>query len=228
MGLILTKSESKVYERENFIEYNYLMSSKTGWLVLAALLFVGVIKTVADWKQWRYEETAKFGQGWGDRRAESMALDGLYQNTLAGVRIKYPAVWTATNAPQFATHPEGVRLADKVAMGSREQVAEIKPYVTILVERGTLSLSDWADREVARIQKEGYSLRQERDYINTDKVNLVVLTWEEGEGGQKGIRRRAAALKENVFVIIESDLPAADENKYSRTIEEMWRSLVLL
>ena len=168
-------------------------------LVISLLLIVGVGFTLWDYKNWRWEETHKFGQG-GSATSEflpAMKLEGVFSNRIRGVRIKYPKSW------------------DVGEMEFREPFGRAK--VAIRVKKDTANLSDIADSLAGGVTAE-------RDYIDAQGLAITILTWT----GDKEVRQVALAKKGDRLVTIEVTCESGAWKIFSKTFEAMYRTLVLL
>ena len=135
-------------------------------MVIGLLLIAGVGFTLWDYKNWRWEETHKFGQG-GQATSEflpAMKLEGVFSNRIRGVRIKYPKSW------------------DVGEMEFREPFGRAK--VSIKVKKDTANLSDIADSKA-------FGVTRERDYLDANGLAVIILTWD----GESQVKQVALAKK---------------------------------
>lgn len=168
-------------------------------LVIGLLLIAGVGFTLWDYKNWRWEETHKFGQG-GQATSEflpAMKLEGVFSNRIRGVRIKYPKSW------------------DVGEMEFREPFGRAK--VSIKVKKDTANLSDIADSKA-------FGVTRERDYLDANGLAVTILTWD----GESQVKQVALAKKGDRLVMIEIICESGAWKIFSKTFEAMYRTLVVL
>lgn len=168
-------------------------------LVIGLLLIAGVGFTLWDYKNWRWEETHKFGQG-GQATSEflpAMKLEGVFSNRIRGVRIKYPKSW------------------DVGEMEFREPFGRAK--VSIKVKKDTANLSDIADSKA-------FGVTRERDYLDANGLAVIILTWD----GESQVKQVALAKKGDRLVMIEIICESGAWKIFSKTFEAMYRTLVVL
>jgi hypothetical protein len=58
------------------------------WGVLVLVIFVGLVVTVIDYREWRRLETQNFGQGWKDLKLDAQILDKDIVDNQLGIRYK--------------------------------------------------------------------------------------------------------------------------------------------
>lgn len=92
-----------------------------------------------------------------------------------------------------------------------------KAKIRVTVEKDTRDLPVIADEMAGGIT-------QERNYINTESANLVVLTWK----GVSETKQVAIAKKGDRLYKIEVTCESGIWKSWSATFEEVYRSLVLL
>ncbi len=97
------------------------------------------------------------------------------------------------------------------------QDREAKAKIKVIVEKDIRDLSVIADEMAGGIT-------QERNYINTESVSLVILTW----AGARETKQVALAKKEDRLYKIEVTCENGIWKSWSATFEEVYRSLVLL
>ncbi len=168
-------------------------------LIIFALVAMGMIFTIWDWRQWRIEETKNFGQGWEENKGVGPAqkLAGVYTNKLLRFRIKYPRNWEA----------EGMTFSEPFG----------RAKIAVTVKRDSRDLPVIADEMAGGIT-------QERNYINTELVSLVVLTWK----GARETKQVVLAKKEDRLYKIEVTCESGIWKAWEATFEEVYRSLILL
>lgn len=178
-------------------------------IIITLLLLAGIGYSVWDYKKWRWEETRAFGKG-PEESAKSEVLSTkliIYQNGVVGIRIKYPEGFKINENPKFEVLNPKQKFEDVVRMGERVEVVNFGDKVKINVERTDLGLSDASDRETGRIE-----LARERDYINTEKLSITILTWAQGQRALAKIGEKLIVIDSQVdqklfFEILKSLVP---------------------
>jgi len=202
------------------------------WQVgLWILIVVGVGVTLVDYKKWRWEETRRFGHGYEEQLEPAVPLTKVYQNDIAGVRVKYPGEWGAEENSKFNLQNSNVivRWEEVLEEEKRELVVQWPGGVRLYIENTDKNLADIADTEVKELESEGASLAGDREYINTDEASLVILTWEEvPETGNLVVWQRAMAQKKGRLVVLEAEMAKTEWLKWKKTLEEIYRSLVII
>ncbi len=182
-------------------------------ILIVVLLAVGIIGSVKEYKQWRVDETSNYGQGplgktnTGDTK---LSADKLYQNDVAGFRIKYPSSWEVVANPKFS---DGKYSLSQIArMDERAEVVLFGGRIRVSVVRNSLNFTDLVDQEARKME-----MVREREYLNTEKVSIVILTWK--QNGRE--RQTAFAHKggDKVFVLEQDGVGGW---------EEVLRSMVIL
>jgi hypothetical protein len=191
----------------------------------AGVVLAGMGLSVArDYRVWKYEETKNFGHG-PKNLSPAKKLDVVYQNDVAKIRIRYPGDWKVTENPVFGESGD-LKLqrswAEILAGGSRLELAKIGS-VGVEVQKAVLGIVEAADAEERGIKQAGKSVG-DRIYINTDKISLVVLTWQDA-----GVQYwRAMGVKSGRMVSIEMNNPIGEWDKYEATYTEMLKTVVII
>lgn len=191
-------------------------------LLLGLLLVIGVGWSVRDYKLWRNAELDKYGHGYGEE-IPPLILGNLYENQFWGVRIRYPGGWIVDEADEFVDLPPKKRQADLLAIGQRKPVVWLGKNVKLSVERVKISLVDLANREEGVIKNKQPEMVKEREYINTEEVNVIYFTWKEG-----GIMHQRAMTSEgDKMIVVDSDTIESEWKSLEPTFREMYKSLVM-
>lgn len=165
-------------------------------ILVLVLLAVGMVGSVNEYRKWRADETSNYGQGpQGEGSGTKLATDKLYQNDVAGFRIKYPASWEIVANPLFADGKNSLSQISR--MDESAEVVNLGGRIRISVLRSSLNFTDLVDREAKKMD-----LVREREYINTEKVSIVILTWK-----QNGRERQTAFVHkgEGKVIVLEQD-----------------------
>ncbi len=171
---------------------------------------VGVAITIVDYVSWRQAEFGRLGQGANVAQPPPpLALTRVYQSDWAGVRWSTPGEWK-------------VNLIDVGQVGQRAEVAGIDggpAQVTVWVEKYEGDLIGAAETETARLP----TLVRERQYLNTDQVHAVILTWVEGDR----IYQRALFTGGQKLVVVEAAAATSAWSAFEPTFWQVYRSVVL-
>ncbi|HBC73123.1 hypothetical protein A2379_00030 [Candidatus Amesbacteria bacterium RIFOXYB1_FULL_47_13] len=191
--------------------------------VLGILLIAGMVFTVWDYRDWKWEETRKYGHGYEDQLAPAVALTRTYQNDLVRVRLKYPEEWEINEISNSA-----LTFEEMVKEGGRVVVAQWPGKMTLSIEKTTRGLPDIADEEVRLLNKAGVNLSKEREYISTQETNMTVLTWEKPNAvRQQEVIQRGLAEKKGRLAVAEAKVSQADWLKWGKTFWEIYRSIII-
>ena len=176
------------------------------WILIGGLVLAGVLFTFWDYRNYRKIETENYGHGPG-AKIVTWKIDRLFQNEIAGVRIKYP---------------EELKLDEKKMIFTGEGVT-----VSLKVQEEKGSLKDWEDKEIAGLAK-NEQMYGERSSENTERVNMTVINLQRFEGDKTFMVSRYLAKKNNKLCILEFTTDLADWEKNEGNFKEMARTLVLL
>ena len=178
-------------------------------MIISLLLLMGIGYSVWDYKKWRWEETHAFGKG-PEEDSRLKTQDSrliIYQNSVVGIRIKYPEGLQISEGSRFKVQGSiKMGFENLVKEGERVEVVSFEDKIKMSVERTDLGLSDASDREARMIE-----LTRELDYINTEKLSITILTW---AGGQRALVKMGEKL-----MVIDSQLD-------QKVFFEMLKSLV--
>jgi hypothetical protein len=195
----------------------YRILKKYWWLVV--LILVGMGLSVMDYKKWKYEETKNYGHG--PDVVKPLELTKLFQNKVAGIRIRYPGEWKLEVNPKFDSLSNSKKTWEDVLIkNKREQVLEIGSF-KLSEEYVSKNFPDVVNDEVKMI---GTPLSRERQYIVTMAGDVVVLTWEK----DGGVWQRAMVARGNRLVIMDVNNNNDEWKKWETTYWEMYKSLVLI
>lgn len=163
---------------------------------MTGLIVIGVGVTLVDYQQWRHAELDRYGQGWSDLNPPAPALTRLYQNLELGIRMRLP------------------------------EKTEVDKILKIGVNTSDIGLTDLVRDEAERIKNEGNKLSRDWEYVNTEKINLTVLTWnEDTAGGGQMTRQLVMAKKANRVLKIEVGIDNGDWGKWENTLLEIYKSV---
>jgi hypothetical protein len=105
----------RIYYHDKIVEMKRIV---IGCFVLAFFVGIGVSYWF-DYRVWRHEETKNYGQGVGGvRRPDPEKLDTVYQNDVAGVRIRHPNKWKAIEDTRLKVSDPKKKLVDIVSRGA--------------------------------------------------------------------------------------------------------------
>ena len=168
-------------------------------LTVGALIVGGMMFTVWDWREWKIAETKDYGHGWAENREVAPAQ-------------KLEGVYTNKLLKFRLKYPSDWKVE---GMTFSEPGGGVKMVVT--VEEDARDLPTIADK-----MAEGVT--QARGYINTDSASLVILTW----GGPRETKQVAIAKKGDRVYKIEVTCESGAWKSWSATLEQIYRSVVLL
>ncbi len=187
------------------------VQEKRNWVVVAVILIIGVMFTLWDYKQWRHAELDRFGQGWADVGQAAREITRMYQGDLAEYRMRIPQEWKIL---QKESENRGLKIVG--------EGVEITSSVT---ERAG-NLADLVDARVMELKGRGIPLRQEREYINSEKINLTVLTWqEEVAGGRAILHQEAWGMTNEKLVVWNAKYASEEWGKWNKTITAIFASI---
>lgn len=179
-------------------------------LTLGALIIGGMIFTVWDYRNWRWEEMHLYGLGKPVEVGYSPAADlgETFTNSVARVRIKYPKDWKIRSNPEL--EKRGAHLsANKIEV---LEMASGGVTVAVGVQEVKQDLSVIADKMAVGIVKE-------RDYITSTTAAWTILTWSD--------KQIALAKKDNRLYIVEATFEKSAWKQFSKTFGEIYRQAVL-
>lgn len=196
---------------------------------------VGVFLSINDYRNWKKEETKNYGHGPLEKLALPLELAVRYQNDVAGIRLRYPQDWIAKDQTLFLAASYKIPTSWKTLLGveKRYQVTtilssdEVDPTVKIdLYEQRAINpdVTTVLEREAKKLESEGIVFSRNRDYLNTNRENWMVLTWEKGE---KTFRYGIAVRGERIVIVIAS-CNKSELDKWIRTLDEITKSSVLI
>ncbi len=196
---------------------------KAVWFIIGILLVTGTGVTVADYRSWQKAETAKYGQGWNDLKKPALGLTLMYQNDAAGVRMRLPGEWKVTENPVFMRG--NIRKGADPVTVQPQKVAEINGLMTVKISYSVGNLTDIVAGEVKKITAAGFRLSRDWEYVNTEKINLTVITWQETDAnGNVFVKQRAMAKKGNKLLEIDSAAGFENWDVWENTILAVYRS----
>lgn len=191
------------------------------------MVAAGVVVSVRDYKAWRYEETKNYGHGPLESLAEPRELAQRYANEYAGFRMRYPAGWQAEEILKNRT--------DLTALGEVYEPKELTGAVLLEDGRGEVEIRVSVDQargdlvtvleeQVRAAEGEGIKLVREREYLNTDREDWGVITWEVGERTV----RLAVAVAGGREVVVLASCTTKNLGQYIRTLDEIIKSINIL
>lgn len=203
------------------------MYKKIALILVTVVLGVGMAYSVWDYRKWQWEETKNYGHGPGEQFVAAEQLTKRYENSGMGVRLGYPSNWTIAENQNLVVMEKGRPLTwrELVGVNTQERIVTLRMEDELAIEinlkrlaaAGTYDLED----EVGRIKSEGVEFVSEREYINTDRENWMILAWEEGE---KQIRE-AITIKGERLVAIRMVCSKKLVKRWKLTEEEVVRSV---
>lgn len=179
-------------------------------IVVVGLLMVGIVGSIKDWRDWKYQETYRYGYGWeADRElAAAQKLAGPYQNNVAKIRMRYPEGWDVQET-QVVTFTSPFTLNSE---GKKSSIA-------VFVGRSDQNLPDLVSAEVQKVGK----LSKEWEYVNGEKMGFTVITWE----GGSWVYQKAMGVADGRLVTIDVSCEKAMWNTFAKTFVEVYKSVVL-
>jgi hypothetical protein len=181
------------------------------WICLAGLIIAGMVVTFWDYRNWQRAELAHYGQGWSDLKAPALKLSKMYQNDLIKVRLRLPEEWKAT--------------------GGQEII--IQGMMRVRITNSNKNLTDLVAEKVKRITDGGDRLSRDWEYVNSDKIDMTIITWQtnlpgDGSGEKIEVRQAAMAKKGDRLLEIDTTVPFDNWGNYENTILEIYKSTELL
>lgn len=174
------------------------MKAKIRWILMGAVLLIGVGITIADYREWKHLEMDKFGQGWNDLDKPAMKLTELYNDRENGIRLHLPGEW------------------------------KVGKEVVINVGQVTGNLPDLTDARVKELEDQGIMLTGHREYISGEKSNLTVITYEKNlAGGKARMVQEAWAKRADMLVILKAEVDEDKWVNVKKTYWEIFSSLEL-
>lgn len=175
------------------------------------LLIAGVVFTVWDYKNWRWEETHLYGLGKPVEAGYSPAADlgETFTDLVARVRVKYPKDWKMRSNPEL--EKEGAKLSVKRIEVVEISLGEVK--IAVSVQEVKQDLPVIADKMAVGIVRE-------RDYITSATAAWTILTWSD--------KQIALAKKDNRLYVVEATFEKSAWKQFAKTFEEIYRQVVLI
>jgi hypothetical protein len=200
------------------------MSAKKKMICFLAvvLLAVGVGITIKDYVSWRHAEMDNYGHGYGQPEV-AMNLVNLFENQYLGIRIRYPQEWVKTEKTDFLNTDKFPRRDLMLALGKRYEVVRFGDVLTMSVEKVNKGLTDTVNAEVKNLEDQKISLIREREYVSTDEINLIYVTWRVGGS----IHQRAMAVEGNRMVVIDGETTENEWKNIEPTVVAMYKSLII-
>lgn len=168
-------------------------------LLICILVIIGVIGSIGEYRAWKKEEMAKYGQGWENTKflKYSETLIGPYVNEKLRFRIRYPKNWLIEEDKKLTTfvHPKNPSI-----------IFNVQPIST------SLNFPDYVDS----LTKDEI---RNREYINIGETNLVILTFY--------AEQKVLVQKGQTLLMIVASTPHNRWNEYELTFKEVYKSLVI-
>lgn len=187
-----------------------VLMDKKKWQIIGLGVFLAVlgIKSVWDWRVWRIEETKNYGHGPGELKP-TWQMTQNWQNDIYKIRIKYPKGWSVE---------EG-----------NGQVVKFSDGTETAVIKSVRVFGNLKDQEDMLIKNAGSDERLygERQYLNTDKTSMTILTWQKFSAGETVMIQKYLAKKGDNLVTVEFFSSLADWRKNEPNFKEMAKTLVL-
>jgi hypothetical protein len=174
------------------------MKKRLMWVV-AGLMAVGIGVTLVDYIGWRHAETDKYGQGWNDLKSPAEELSNMYQDPIAGFRLRLPKGW------------------------------KLGELVTVTMASSDIGLTEIVTDRVEALKSRGIKLDRDWEYANSEKINMTVITWEEEQSGGTTLTRQEAMAKKGPKMLdINVSVPTGDWGKYENTFWEIYKNAEIL
>lgn len=168
-------------------------------LIIYTFVLMGILGSVWEYKNWKKEEMAKYGQGWENTKSLKYpeTLIGPYINDKLRFRIRYPKNWLIEEDKKLTTfvHPQNPSI-----------LFSVKPVST------SLNFPDYVDS----LTKDEI---RDREYVNIGETNLVILTFY--------AQQKILVQKGQTLLMIEANTPHNRWNEYELTFKEIYKSLVI-
>lgn len=146
-------------------------------------MVAGMVFSVADYKKWRRAETENYGHGPGEIRPK-LVLGELYQNDVAGIRMRYPSGWRTFTYENYRNQggeivkkistPEVVRFFDPKREGGSFNLE-------VAVRKGSRNLMDEVDLVIAGEKAKGWTVVGQRRYWQAGEIPVTGLLTEMAE-----------------------------------------------
>lgn len=187
--------------------------------VLVVAVLAGSVVSVHDYLLWKHAETQNFGTGptTNQKIADSLNLDGRYQNMLVRLRQSYPSSWKVAENPATSDpkHPPVITSRVQIV----HFVAGKDVDFSITAEKTDLNLVDFVNSAASKV-----TLEKEREYISTAKTTVTVLTWISGLNTHQAGYIKVGDI---VFTLF-SQSPTNDWATYEKTFWQMYSSFLPL
>jgi hypothetical protein len=187
-----------------------------GLIVLT--LLGGVIFSIRDYQNWRHSELDRYGQGGPGPQVPTPApLGRLYSHPFGKIRFKIPVGWVVTENKAYLP---GRLPTPELEKGQRVLLAQLddeqKTVHTDVFEES----AEGVDLPLF-INNYAAGAEGEREFINTDNVNMTVLTW------KMPIAKQVAITSNNKRILIMvTTFSSSSWEKYAQTFSNVYRSVV--
>ena len=180
--------------------------------------------SVWDWRNWRYEETKNYGHGPLESLALPQELAIRYVNEYAGIRMRYPGGWMVVE--KLKDIAKTAEMAESFKPSKLTEVAVItnpggEVEVKVGVDRTQADLVTALEEQVKGVTGRGIEMAREREYLNTEREDWGIITWEVGERTV----RRAVAVFDGRMAVVEASFPTTSLDQYIRTGDEIVKSV---
>lgn len=183
------------------------MSKKITWGIVGMMLVAGVGVTIGDYRSWQQAELARYGQGWKDLEKPAAKLTQMYQSKLPGIRLRLPEGW------EVKENAGGI---------------EVIGMMTVKVTTSDKNLTDLVNEEVSRMRTQG-KITGEREYANTEKMDMTVISWtEELPGGRGQMKQKVMGKEGERLVVLEVTVPEEKWGDYEKTFWEIYKNIELI
>ncbi len=187
-------------------------------LTLVAVIAVGVVFSVLDYRDWKRAETANFGKGSAQTAAYKAAqnLVGPYINDVVKMRLWYPDGWEVIEDPKKIFN---------FMDGKKYEVVKLKDQFG----RATVIVSVQADnRDLINIaDAEAVGVTDDREYLTVNGANMTVLTWSHFAGSTQ-VRQLVLTKKNGGLFRMEVICEKTSWETLAKTFWEIYKSWVLI
>jgi hypothetical protein len=100
--------------------------------------------------------------------------------------------------------------------------------MTVKVTTSDKNLTDLVNEEVSRMRTQG-KITGEREYANTEKMDMTVISWtEELPGGRGQMKQKVMGKEGERLVVLEVTVPEEKWGDYEKTFWEIYKNIELI
>ncbi len=175
---------------------------------MGILAAAGVFLTIADYRQWKHAELDRYGQGPGDLQKPAMKLTEMYQSKIPGIRLRLPQGW---------------KVKEEAGM------IDVAGMMTVTISASNENLTDLVNKEIVKMIAAGVKLTWEREYTNTEKMDMTVITWSEELPGGTAVRHQKVMgkMRDRLMDMVVS-VPEEKWGEYEKTFWEIYRNVEMI